>query len=227
MAMNLTLQVQRKRGRPRNDPSSPGSARSKLLRTGVAILTEKGFSAVGIEEILSAASVPKGSFYHYFKSKDDFGLALIDAYADYFARKLDHWFEAPGRAPLQRLADFVGDAREGMARHDFRRGCLVGNLGQEMGVLAEPFRHRIAAVFTDWEMRTAMCLRAAQAAGQIPQTVDCAQLAAFFWIGWEGAVLRAKLERRADALDVFADGFFKQLGAQPEAMGVGRCSRRS
>lgn len=206
----------RKRGRPRKDPSLPGSARSQLVRTGVAILTEKGFSAVGMEEILSAASVPKGSFYHYFDSKDDFGLALIDAYADYFARKLDHWFEASERPPLQRLGDFVADAREGMARHDFRRGCLVGNLGQEMGVLPERFRQRISSVFADWEARTAKCLRAAQAAGQIPREADCERLASFFWIGWEGAVLRAKLERCPDALDAFADGFFKLLGTRPD-----------
>jgi len=190
--------------------------RNQLLRAGVAILTEKGFSTVGMEEILSVASVPKGSFYHYFDSKDQFGLALIDAYAAYFARKLDHWFEAANRQPLQRLADFIADAREGMARHDFRRGCLVGNLGQEMGVLPEGFRQQISMVFADWEARTARCLRAAQAAGEIPADSDCEQLAAFFWIGWEGAVLRAKLERNARALDVFADGFFQLLGARPD-----------
>lgn len=207
----------RKRGRPRKDPSSRHSTRNQLLRAGVAVLTEKGFSAVGIEEILSAASVPKGSFYHYFASKDEFGLALIDSYADYFAAKLDRWFEAPDRRPLQRLADFIADARAGMARHDFRRGCLVGNLGQEMGVLPEVFRQRISAVFADWQARTAGCLRAAQVAGEIPQDANCERLAAFFWIGWEGAVLRAKLERNSGALDAFADGFFKLLGAVPDA----------
>lgn len=194
------------------------STRNQLLRAGVAILTEKGFSTVGIEEILSSASVPKGSFYHYFDSKDAFGLALIDAYADYFAGKLDRCFETQDRSPLQRLAGFIADARAGMARYDFRRGCLVGNLGQEMGVLPEVFRQRISAVFADWEARTARCLRAAQEGGQLPQAANCDQLATFFWIGWEGAVLRAKLERNAGPLDAFADGFFRLLGAQPATM---------
>lgn len=214
--MTLPISIPRKRGRPRKDASAPDSSRSRLLRAGVAILTEKGFSAVGIEEILSAAAVPKGSFYHYFDSKDEFGLALIDSYASYFAGKLDRWFEIPDRPPLQRLADFIADARAGMARHDFRRGCLVGNLGQEMGVLPEIFRQRIAAVFTDWETRTAKCLHAALAAGQIAPHADCERLAAFFWIGWEGAVLRAKLEQSAGPLDAFADGFFKLIGPTPD-----------
>ncbi|KAB2912753.1 MAG: TetR family transcriptional regulator [Hyphomicrobiaceae bacterium] len=200
-----------RRGRPPKDQTTPDAPRAKLLRTGVAILTEKGFSAIGIEEILASAQVPKGSFYHYFASKDAFGLALIDAYADYFARKLDKWFENEDRAPLQRLRDFITDARSGMARFDYRRGCLVGNLGQEMGVLPEPFRNRLNAVFQDWEVRTAKCLRAAQKAGEIPRGADCNRLAQFFWIGWEGAVLRAKLERRPDALDAFAKGFLAMI----------------
>lgn len=201
----------RRRGRPRKDQSLPDAPRAKLLRIGVAILTEKGFSAVGIEEILAAADVPKGSFYHYFDSKPAFGLELIDAYADYFARKLDRWLDDGGCAPLDRLRNFIADARAGMARHGYRRGCLVGNLGQEMGVLPEPFRDRLAAVLRDWEARTARCLRAAQAAGEISRTADCERLARFFWIGWEGAVLRAKLERGPEPLDTFADGFLAMI----------------
>ncbi|QQO24619.1 TetR/AcrR family transcriptional regulator [Bradyrhizobium diazoefficiens] len=184
------------------------------MRTGLAILTEKGFSAVGVEEILASADVPKGSFYHYFGSKEAFGLELIDAYAAYFARKLDRWFDDGKRAPLDRLRDFIADARSGMARHGYRRGCLVGNLGQEMGALPEPFRQRLAAVFRDWEARTSRCLRSAQEAGDIPKGIDCESLAHFFWIGWEGAVLRAKLERRPDALDIFARGFLAMIQAK-------------
>lgn len=201
----------KRRGRPRKDQNQPDAPRARLLRAGVAALTEKGFSAVGIEEILTAAGVPKGSFYHYFDNKNSFGLALIDAYADYFANKLDRCFEDQDRSPLNRLRDFIADAREGMARYDFRRGCLVGNLGQEMGVLPTSFRARLSAVFQDWEARTARCLRAAQEAGEIRDDADCADLAQFFWIGWEGAVLRAKLERTPAALDTFAEGFIAMI----------------
>jgi TetR/AcrR family transcriptional regulator, transcriptional repressor for nem operon len=76
-----------------------------------------------------------------------------------------------------------------------------------MGVLPESFRECLAAVFRDWEARTAKCLRAAQASGQIAAGVDCDRYAKFFWIGWEGAVLRAKLERDPAPLDEFCGGF--------------------
>ena len=102
-----------------------------------------------------------------------------------------------------------------MAHNNFRRGCLAGNLGQEMGVLPERFRQWTPGVFTDWEARTTNCLRAAQATGQISQGADCDRLAAFFWIGWEGAV-RAKLERKPDGPDAFADCFFDLLGTRAD-----------
>lgn len=215
MTESLTENPSRRRGRPPKDQSLPDAPRMLLIRAGVAVLTEKGFSAVGIDEILASAGVPKGSFYHYFDSKDAFGLVLIDAYAAYFARKLDRWFADESRPPLRRLGDFIADAKAGMARFGYRRGCLIGNLGQEMGVLPEPYRDRLAAVFRDWEARTAKCLRAAQAAGQIAADADCDRIARVFWIGWEGAVLRAKLERRPAPLDDFAEGFLALL--QPQA----------
>lgn len=182
-----------------------------LIRTGVAVLTEKGYSAVGIDEILRQAAVPKGSFYHCFESKEAFGQALIAAYADYFARKLDHWLLNAQMPPMQRLRHFIDDATQGMERHDFRRGCLVGNLGQEMGTLPESFRTQLEQVLLDWQARTAACLAEAQRAGEIAQHHDCAALAQFFWIGWEGAVLRAKLQRSAVPLHVYAQGFFQLL----------------
>lgn len=202
----------RRRGRPPKDGSGDADTKAELLRAGVAALTEKGFVAAGIDEILKSVDVPKGSFYHYFDSKESFGLALIDAYDSYFLRKLGRFLDDPAVAPLDRLRNFVADARQGMARHDFSRGCLAGNLGQEMGALPASFRQRLIDVFTGWQDRTQACLRAAQSRGDIAAQLDCAQLSELFWIGWEGAVMRAKLERAAAPLDRFADGFFTLLG---------------
>lgn len=196
-----------RRGRPARPPAQ-AVARQRLVRAGLIFLTEKGYSAVGIDEMLREAGVPKGGFYHYFTGKADFAGHLITAYHDYFAAKLDRWFGDESLSPLQRLAAFVRDAEQGMARHGFRRGCLIGNLGQEMGALPEEFRHRLTAVLEDWQARTAVCLGLAQAQGEIAADLDPRALAVFFWTGWEGAVLRAKLERRPEPLRAFAEGFF-------------------
>jgi len=198
----------RRRGRPPKALAGYSQTRDSLVRAGVVALTEKGFSATGLDEILQSVGVPKGSFYHYFDSKEVFGAELIENYAEYFARRLDRFLLNEARAPLDRLKDFTVDAERGMKRHGFLRGCLVGNLGQEMGALPEAYRAQLMNVFADWQGRTSVCLKAAQASGQIEKHIDCDQLAAFFWIGWEGAVLRAKLERGPLPLKTFAAGFF-------------------
>lgn len=197
----------RRRGRPPKDQAGHNETRLALLNAGVAALTEKGFSATGIDEILRSIDVPKGSFYHYFKSKEAFGAELIERYASYFAAKLDRILLNEARSPLQRLTDFFEDAEQGMKRFDFQRGCLVGNLGQEMGALPERYRTLLIEVFLDWQARTSTCLEQARQAGEISADIDCDEAAEFFWIGWEGAVLRAKLEQSERPLRLFAHQF--------------------
>ena len=209
--MLITSNAPRRRGRPSKSSGDYRETKELLCRVGVAALTEKGFSATGIDEMLKTAGVPKGSFYNFFASKEAFGAELISRYARYFAHKLDRFFLDESLSPLERLNAFCHDAEAGMERFDFRRGCLVGNLGQEMGALPEAFRVQLAAVLRDWQARTERCLEAAKAAGEIRQDVDCAQAAAFFWIGWEGAVLRAKLELSPEPLRIFAELFMKQM----------------
>ncbi len=211
--MSTQLSTPRRRGRPPKPREYALETRDLLLRAGLEVLTEKGFSATGIDEILRRVSVPKGSFYHYFDSKEAFGTELITQYALFFARKIEHCLSDESLSPLTRLRAFVAAAQAGMARHDFRRGCLIGNLGQEMGSLPESFRKQLLAVFEDWQSRFVHCLIAAQEAGELSRQADCEQLAAFFWIGWEGAVLRAKLEQSAAPLEIFGRGFFAGLPA--------------
>lgn len=209
--MDTAATPRRRPGRPPKLATSRLESREALIRCGLELLTEKGFNSIGLDEVLRRAGVPKGSFYHYFASKDDFGRQVLAAYGEYFARKLDHWLLDETRPALGRIADFVADAQAGMARHGYRRGCLVGNLGQEMGGLEESFRARIEAVFQDWEVRLAACLGAAAEAGEVAPDTDCRRWARLFWIGWEGAVLRAKLIHDPAPLTLFAETFLAAL----------------
>jgi len=196
------------------------ATRDVLIRCGMELLTEQGFSATGLDAVLKRATVPKGSFYHYFDSKEAFGAAVMDAYDDYFTRKLDHWLGNAARAPLDRLTDFVADAAQGMRKYHFTRGCLVGNLGQELGTLPAGFRERLDAILVGWQQRVARCLKAAQDAGSISVQFDAQRLGEFFWIAWEGAVLRARLMQSDRPLFHFIEMFLLTLGvARPVAGG--------
>lgn len=188
-----------------------GDTRTALVRAGTEICTERGFQITGIEEVLKRVGVPKGSFYHFFSSKREFGEAVIENYAEYFARRLDRVLNDPRLRPLERLKAFIKDAEDGMAKYEFRRGCLVGNLGQELGGLDDAFRDRLETVLLSWQERTAACLAEAVAAGDLPPTSDVERLAEFFWVGWEGAILRAKLSRSVTPLRHFSDLYFSKV----------------
>lgn len=200
-----------RRGRPRKVAAADPDTRQALIRVGIAMLTEQGFTASGIDGILKAAGVPKGSFYYYFPSKAAFGQAIVAGYGDYFAARLARCLTQSDLTPLARLQGFIEQSAAGMAKYDFRRGCLVGNLGQEIAVLPAGYRQQLSAILHGWQRQVADCLRLAQAAGEVHSQADCAALAEFFWIGWEGAVMRARLAGNRQPLDRFAQGFLAGL----------------
>ncbi|MBL8471529.1 MAG: TetR family transcriptional regulator C-terminal domain-containing protein [Rhodocyclaceae bacterium] len=201
----------RRRGRPTKGSSAPSQTRAAVVRAGVALLTEHGVTATGIDQVLNAAGIPKGSFYHYFGSKENFLKEVVLAYGDYFSRKLARHFENADAPPLARIEAFVADAAAGMARYEFRRGCLAGNLGQEVAALSDDLRRAIVATFEGWEAQLADCLHQAVARGDIAADADVAELASAFWTGWEGAVLRAKLQRDGNFLFRHARQFIAAL----------------
>jgi TetR/AcrR family transcriptional repressor of nem operon len=188
-----------------------GDTKRALVWCGTELLTERGFQVTGIDEVLKRVGVPKGSFYHFFANKHEFGEAVIQNYVEYYARKMARIFDDPTTSPLSRLRAFVEDAKRGMLKYGYRRGCLIGNLGQELASLDDAFREQLEAVLVSWEQRVSACLKQAVEAGELSDRIDAAALSRFFWIGWEGAVLRAKLTRDAAPLDQFADQFFAML----------------
>ncbi|MBU3003176.1 acrylate utilization transcriptional regulator AcuR [Paraglaciecola arctica] len=200
-----------RRGRPPKVTRENHDTKAELIRSGLEQLTECGFASSGIEPILKKVGVPKGSFYHYFASKEAFGESVIAHYDRYFSDKLDMHLLNTEYSPLKRLQNFVDDAVQGMTRHDFKRGCLVGNLGQEVDALPSGFRSQLTTIFMGWQQRIETCLIEAQASKEVAQNADCTQAAEFFWIGWEGAVSRAKLVQNAEPLRLFIQYFLHAL----------------
>lgn len=200
-----------RRGRPPKASHENRDTKAELIRSGLEQLTEQGFASSGIDKILKKVGVPKGSFYHYFASKEAFGQAVLDNYARYFANKLDTYLLDEAHSPLTRIQHFVEDAKSGMSRHKFKRGCLVGNLGQEVDVLPESFRPQLVNILESWQQRLSECLALAQKQGELSKKANCEVLAEYFWIGWEGAVSRAKLVQSTQPLDNYFNNFIAGL----------------
>jgi TetR/AcrR family transcriptional repressor of nem operon len=194
---------------------SRGETRARLVRIGTEILSEKGFESTGLEEILERAQVPKGSFYYYFESKAAFGFAVIENYEYLWAQKLTRLLKDPAVPPLNRIDDYISEGVRGLEKYSFRRGCLIGNLGQELAALDDEFRSRILKVFDSWANYVADCLNEAKLRGDLPIEFSIEEAAKFFWIAWEGAILQAKLERSVEPIQRFRSVMFKYILIQP------------
>jgi len=184
------------------------TTKSALLEVGKQVFLERGYNNSGIEAVLQAAGIPKGSFYYYFNSKEDFGLQVLDRFADCYRTELDRFLDDRTLSPLNRLRRYVESRCESLESQHCRNGCLVGNLSQEMAAQSEAFRTRLTEIFKGWSDRFAECLAEAQQAGEIPPHLDVHELAEFWLNSWQGAVLRAKTARSTAPIQTFLNMMF-------------------
>ena len=183
--------------------------KEKLLQIGAEILHRKGFNDTGIQEVLKAAGVPKGSFYYHFSNKEEFGLQVIEIYATTMLQTLRNSMKKIPDSILDGLKDFFRNMTKHAVVHDFS-GCPLGNLAQEMGDVNEVFRNRLNDIFYELEKEISGHLDYAMNAGQIRDNIEPDKAAMFLVSGWEGALLRMKLTKNTQPFDVFLD---KALGA--------------
>ncbi|WP_019030206.1 TetR/AcrR family transcriptional regulator [Colwellia piezophila] len=196
------------RGRPAKSGRDAAQTRAELINSGVEHFTQFGFASSGLDKILKKVSVPKGSFYYYFDNKEAFGLAVIAHYDAYFCRKLDAHLKNDQLTPEQRLMSFVNDAKVGIEKYNFMRGCLIGNLEQEISLLPDSHREKLLAVMQGWQGKVSAYL---QVLYPDDKQQECDSLAEFFWLGWEGAVSRCKLVKTSQPIDLFITHFLQLI----------------
>ncbi len=191
--------------------------RKLILDNGAKLVHAKGFVNTGIQEILDAASVPKGSFYFYFKSKEDFGRALVEHYAAFVSAMFDRYLKDASLPPLERLRRFFRGTTKFYKNTGFFSGCPIGNMSQEMSDLSEPIRQKLHEAYSQMKAVIESCIAEAQARGQVDGGFDAGSLATFILNGWEGALIDMKLSRSFEPLVVFTDTVFGRLlkGKEP------------
>ncbi|MGE6605770.1 TetR family transcriptional regulator C-terminal domain-containing protein [Halomonas sp. NPDC076908] len=189
--------------------------RDKLIDSGAELISQQGYNATGINAVLKTCGVPKGSFYHYFSSKEDFGLAVIERFATTYDETLVALLEDSDTPPLERLKRYFTAGRDHMNECDHATGCLIGNLGQELSGQSDTFRDALNLVFQRWEQRFVRCLQAAQTRGDIAKHIAPEALASFILSGWEGAILRAKTLKSVEPMEQFEKILFQQVLVRP------------
>jgi len=177
------------------------STKNRILEAGAEIIHLKGFYHTGIQEILSAAEVPKGSFYNYFKSKDDFGLQLIDYFVEYYAHLSKNILEDGTIPPLERIRRLLEWFIEFFKSKDYAYGCPIGNLAQEMGDLSPAFREKLKMALDSIVDIYSRLLAKAQREGKISQSLDVREAAYFLVSSWHGALVHMKAVKGPEPLE--------------------------
>jgi TetR/AcrR family transcriptional repressor of nem operon len=188
------------------------TTKERLLEAGLPMLLAHGYHDLGIQAVLRATGTPKGSFYHHFRSKEDFALQVIDLYMGTVHAGLDMCLADASVPPLQRVRRFFELSRE-KYRQEGYLGCLLGGLGQELSGVNEIFRRKIEWCFTEIAERIAGCLEEARRHGDLPPDIDPRAMADLLVDCWEGAALRTRLRRDPTPLAAMLDFYFQGVAA--------------
>ncbi len=188
-----------------------GKHKEQILNAGLALMYRKGFSASGVQEIADASGVPKGSFYNYFRSKEDFAVQAVQRYTEDMSAYLSNALERGSGSPLRRLKRlFKQWAGAGSDERD-ACGCFSGNLSQEMANRNAAVRTALRKSFERLEGHYVRCLEEAQNRGEIGADLDVHRIGGFIYNGWQGALVRAKATGNARPLHEFREIVFEQL----------------
>jgi TetR/AcrR family transcriptional repressor of nem operon len=177
------------------------SLREKIVEAGVRSVHERGFSGAGIREITSDAGVPQGCFTNHFRSKEAFGIAVLERYHERTQAIMDQTLRDLSRSPAERIRSYFAAISCWLEAANWRYGCLVGNMSLEVAEQSDVLRNYLAEVCGSLTTSFAEAVRAGQDIGEIRNDLDADDIAAFLLTSWQGAMMRMKVDRSPKPLE--------------------------
>lgn len=187
------------------------STREHLIDVGVELMHQDGYNATGLTDILKAADVPKGSFYHHFGSKEDFAAAVLERYGMRERERTAAALNDTTTPPLKRLRRYFSDLGKIYGQKGPIPGCMMGRFSLEVAAESLLLRKRISASFDHWQHTIATVIRQAVAQKELPAGTDAESMAGFLLNSWEGALLRSQADRSNAPLETFMRYVFDGL----------------
>jgi TetR/AcrR family transcriptional repressor of nem operon len=183
--------------------------KEQLLNVGLETLLTNGYHGTGIKEVLDKLGVPKGSFYHYFRSKEVFAAEVIKFYADDLNHRLSAAVADKGELGLPALKHafrlLVSEHKEGSG------GCILGALASEIAETSDVCRLALQTEVDNWHCMMMVIIQQGQDTGEIRTDLDARMLAKMAWNCWEGSVLRMKIEGRPDPTEEVVEVMFDAM----------------
>ncbi|GIU19151.1 TetR/AcrR family transcriptional regulator [Shewanella sp. MBTL60-007] len=180
--------------------TTPQQTRQHIIDSGYSLIASKGFSNVGLAQILKFADVPKGSFYHYFKSKEQFGEEIITDYFKNYLHSIDTLFAVNNGSGLERLMSYWLRWQQTQSDACVDQKCLVVKLSAEVADLSESMRLALDKGSSAVIARLADCIESGIEDGSIP-SLNAAHTAEALYQMWLGASLRNKLSRDPNVIE--------------------------
>ena len=188
------------------------NVREQLLSAGLDTLHRRGFNATSVQDITEAAGVPKGSFYNHFESKEALGAAAVVKYRETSgAWKALRALRDTKAAPLTRLRKYFESATERALKAESWSGCLLGNFACELSNQSPLIREQVAVAFAEWSDEIALVIGEAQRAGALAKDLPPKAIAEFLLNAWEGALLRAQVDKDRAPLQLFLKVTFSKI----------------
>ncbi len=206
---------------------SPSPVKEQILEVATRLMAVRGYHRTSLDDVLRESGAGKGNFYHYFRSKEDLGYAILDRLFDRFeSRTLAPIFGDHTRDPLGQVEVFLDEVLATQRARKCVGGCPIGNLATELADTHEGFRQRLARGFEQWRQYLAAALTRARALGDLAADVDPEALARFLVAGIEGAILLAKVKKDIRVMEHCVGELRRHLALyhraeRPVAAGVG------
>lgn len=179
------------------------SLKDAILDAGLKVMFRTGYHGTSVRDVTAAAGAPQGSFTNHFRSKEAFASEVLDRYFDVTRGLVAEALDDASLTPRARLRRYLDIITFRLGADGYGRGCLIGDLSLEASGSSELLRARLAAIFAEWRMPFAACIRDAQTSGEIASDFEPDELADFLLASWQGAILRMKVDRNPGALDRF------------------------
>lgn len=176
------------------------TTRERIIQSAEDIMLEKSFHSVGLKQILDAAEVPKGSFYHYFSSKEQFGVEMLKDYMNEStaAKRQALSPSNPESDPVKRLFNMLDGAVSNMETVSEKFPCLAMKLSSEVADLSNPMRQELAKGFQQWLDLFTDLFEEAKEKGILKEEMNCANEAQFIHDVMTGAVHRSVINRSGE-----------------------------
>ncbi len=190
----------------------PCNNKDEILKKGVEAIWLKGYHGTSVNDIVKAASIPKGSFYFHFHTKEDFILEAIRSTTEESISQYNTIFMDENLSAMEKI-EKIYDIRIDMAVQvkDCKYGCLIGNLSQEMSSTNERVRTALSTANKEMNEPMVQCLQKAMDEGKVRTQLSASELVSFMENSWKGALVQMKTDHDAAPLYLFKNLLFSKI----------------